>query len=87
MIKLSVDQWCAIKGLSIQTKRYAIKCFCSLLAGYRLRKMFKFNWSKEIVSWEKNRRTTITEWDYDLTILGFTFQFQKYKPFMMKPIS
>jgi hypothetical protein len=81
-MKIQTDKWLGVKGLTIKHKQYSLAIFCNALMTYRLRNQEKFKIpSTDLVfSIKRNRRKALLIWDTDITILGFTFQFQKYKP-------
>ncbi len=83
-MKFKIDTWVGgVKRLTLNLKTYSISVFPSILSRYKSRKYFKPDYIKQIFSIKGLQRTTLTEWDYDITILGITFQFQKYKEFML----
>ena len=83
-MKLKIDQWCSVKGLTIKHKQYSASVFCNALKVFRSRSYpdkYKTPFTKDLIfSIKRNRKTSILVWDTDITVLGFTFQFQEYKP-------
>lgn len=82
-----IEQWASIKGIGFKVKEYSIAVFCEALQTFRLRNvkgLYKPTLKELLFNIEKNSRLMLTEWDYDITILGFTWQIQKYHKFMCK---
>ena len=81
---IKIDQWMGAKGITIEIDTYGFLIFPSILSRYRNRHYFKPNYLHEIFSIRKNLRDVICDWSLDITILGLTFQFNKYKEWMLK---
>lgn len=87
-MKINISQWVGVKGLTLSHKQYSISLFCKVLIAIKARvypKRFappfgQYTFKELIFSIKRNQRMAILEWHTDITILGFTFQFQKYKP-------
>jgi hypothetical protein len=81
-----IEQWTAVKGISLRLKSYSIAVFCRAWQTFKLRNiknLYKPTFKELLFSIKRNKRTGhITEWDCDITILGFTWQIQKYQDFM-----
>jgi hypothetical protein len=80
-----IEQWAGIKGVSFKIQEYNIAIFCKALQAFKLRNaggLYKPTLKELIFNVQKNTRLILTEWDYDITILGFTWQIQKYQKFM-----
>lgn len=80
---IKINQWVGAKGISVMFGKYTFSFFPSILSRIRLRKVFKPKYKDELFSIRKNQRTALNEWDLDITILGITYQFNKYKDFVL----
>ncbi len=82
-ITIKIEQWLGpTMGIGIIYKPYSFGLFCKAFMNYRLRKQLQFKepiW-KLIFSVKRNVRMAVLVWHTDITILGFTFQFEKYQP-------
>jgi len=77
---LAIDKWAGnTKGISIKIGFYSFSVHPSILSHYRTRKYFKPDYLQQLFSIRKNLRLSICEWTLDITLLGITFQFCKYK--------
>ena len=87
-MNIKTDQWVGVKGLVIYHKQYSLGLFCKALIKYRAKKypekipapFGQYTFKELIFSIKRNQRMAVLEWHTDITLLGFTFQFEKYKP-------
>ena len=83
-ITIKIEQWLGpTMGISITRGLYSLGIFCELLKSYRIRNYpagFQKSIWELIFSIKRNVRMAILVWHTDITILGFTFQFEKHKP-------
>ena len=82
-VTIKIEQWLGpTYGIGIIYKLYSFGFFCKAFMEYKLRKQPQFKkpiW-KLIFSIKRNVRMAILIWHTDITILGFTFQFEKHNP-------
>jgi len=86
-MKIIVDEWVGVSGLTLYYKQYSISVFCKALIAYRAKvnpKKYpvpfgRYTLKELLFAIKKNQRMAILEWHTDITILGFTFQFEKHQ--------